>query len=223
MENPFAPNTASYKDFETLRDLEWHCTKCELESAQAKTWQVWRHQGLQLATNENGQFYKRVFCSTCGKVTVHRKLLSLEIIGDTKVRSGIPPKLAIRIKKLYQNEEAVLLRKLPPNLLEIDHRFPQVRWGQDEPENDVNMPVNEIRQKFILLSRSNNLLKSRYCERCVQTEKRGYFSGIRYWYTGDENWDKEISPYDERGCEGCFWYDPFQWRASLNELIENCS
>lgn len=113
MENPFAPNTASYKDFETLRDLEWHCTKCELESAQAKTWQVWRHQGLQLATNENGQFYKRVFCSTCGKVTVHRKLLSLEIIGDTKVRSGIPPKLAIRIKNFTRTKKLYYYESCP--------------------------------------------------------------------------------------------------------------
>ena len=112
-----------------------------------------------------------------------------------------------------------MLRQLPSRQLEIDHRFPQVRWDKDEDVNDPSMSTKEIKQRFILLNRSNNLLKSRYCERCVQTGQRGYFSGIRYWYKGNDNWDSNISPHDERGCEGCFWYDPYKWRKLLNKLI----
>ena len=220
MSNPFKPNTTSYHDWEVLKDLKWHCTKCELKSAQAKTWQVWRQRGIQLDMDEKGNFYKRIFCSNCKMVTVHRKLKSLEILEETKTRSGISPYLARRVKQVYKNEEAVFLREMSPNELEVDHKFPQVRWCEDEKENKSTMSDNEIKQKFILLTRSNNLLKSRYCERCVKTGKRGHFPGIYFWYKGDEYW-RGKNKCDEKGCVGCFWYDPYKWREELNKLIKN--
>ncbi len=42
--NPFKENSTSYQDFKTMSDLKWHCSKCELKSGQAKTWQVWRQE-----------------------------------------------------------------------------------------------------------------------------------------------------------------------------------
>jgi hypothetical protein len=216
--NPFKPNTTSYHDWEVLKDLKWHCTKCELKSGQAKTWQVWRQRGIQLDTDEKGNFYKRIYCSNCDMVTVHRKLKSLEILDDTKVRSGISSYLARKIKKVLNFEEAIYLREMPSRELEIDHKFPQVRWCKDEQENKVNMSEEEIKSKFILLTRSHNLLKSRFCEKCVKTGKRGYFPGIYFWYKGDENWNGK-DKCDESGCEGCFWYDPYKWREELNKIV----
>ena len=218
--NPFKPNTTSYHDWEVLKDLQWHCTKCELKSGQAKTWQVWRQNGIQLDTDEKGNFYKRIYCSKCDMKTIHRKLKSLEILEDTNARSGISPYLARKVKQVYNNQEAMLLREMPPRELEVDHKFPQVRWCKDEQENKITMNEEEIRSKFILLTRSNNLLKSRYCERCVKTGKRGHFPGIYFWYDGDENWRGE-NECDENGCVGCFWYDPYIWREELNKLINN--
>ena len=93
MTNPFKPNTTSHHDWEVLKDLNWHCTKCELKSAQAKTWQVWRQKWIQLDTDEKGNLYKRMHCPTCEATTVHRKLKSLEI-GV----SGDNDKLIINIK-----------------------------------------------------------------------------------------------------------------------------
>jgi len=168
-----------------MKDLKWHCTKCELKSVQAKTWQVWRQMGIQLDTDEKGNFYKKMYCQTCGKKTIHRKLKSLEVLDDTKVRSTIPAKLAKKVKEVLNYEEAVYLRKMPSKEIEIDHKFPQVRWCRDE-EKLNDMSEQEIKQKFILLTRSYNLLKSRFCERCVKTGKRGNFSGIYFWYKGDE-------------------------------------
>ena len=107
MSNPFKENTTSYNDWEVLKDLEWHCTKCELKSGQAKTWQVWRQSGIQLAKDEKDNFYKVQFCTNCDMNTVHRKLESLEILDDTKVRTGIPVSLARKIKIIYKNEEAL--------------------------------------------------------------------------------------------------------------------
>lgn len=72
----------------------------------------------------------------------------------------------------------------------------------------------------MLLNRSNNLLKSRYCERCFTDGKRGSFPGIKYWYRGNESWQGKDN-FDENGCVGCFWYDPYEWRKQLNEILKN--
>lgn len=218
--NPFKPGTTAYKDFETLSDLKWHCTKCELKSGQAKTWQVWRQEkGIQMDVDEIGKHDARIFCEKCKSKTVHRKMKSLEILPETKSRSGLPSLFTKRVKDLYKNEEAIFLRKLDSNLLEVDHKFPQVRWGGNEGKNDAKMTDEEIKSKFILLNRSNNLWKSRNCENCYKTGKRGCFPGIKFWYQGNEMWDSKIDKHNEIGCLGCFWHDPYKWREELNKIV----
>ena len=217
--NPFKEGTVSYHDFNILSDLKWHCTKCELKSGQAKTWQVWRQAGIQLDKDEKDNFYKTMFCKNCENKTVHRKLKTLAISEDTNVRSGIPQKLARKVKEILKYEEALFLRKIPPKELEVDHKFPQVRWGKNEDANNSGMSEKEIREKFILLSRSNNLLKSRYCEHCYKSGERGHFPGIYFWYKGTKHWDKKIDKHDEKGCIGCFWNNPCKWREELNDIV----
>jgi len=70
-----------------------------------------------------------------------------------------------------------------------------------------------------LLTRSNSLLKSRYCEKCFKNNKRGSFPGISFWYDGNEDWKGDL--HDEKGCMGCFWYDPYEWRKKLNEIVNS--
>ena len=219
MRNPFKKDSTQYIDFETMSDLKWHCTKCELKSGQAKTWQVWRQEkGIQLDKDENGNYYKKIFCKKCNQNTIHRKLKSLEILDNTKSRINISKNILKKIKEIYNNEEAVFLRKLSYNELEVDHKFPQIRWKNNE--EDFSKYSNEqLKDKFILLSRSNNLLKSRYCEKCFKTGKRGSFPGIEYWYEGNENWGN-FDKYDCKGCVGCFWNNPYKWRERLKELLE---
>jgi len=218
MNNPFKKGTTSHYDWEILKDLQWHCTKCELKSGQAKTWQIWRQEkGIQLDKDEKENWFKRQVCHTCNSTTIHRKLKALELLNETKSRSGISPTLAKKIKKIYGNKEAFLLRKISSNQLEVDHKFPQARWGGNEKENKPTMSEEEIRQRFILLNESNNSLKSRYCEKCVETGKRGVFPGIYFWHQGDENWQGD--KHDEKGCIGCFWYDPYKWREELNIIV----
>ena len=157
MTNPFKKGSTNYKDFETMSDLQWHCTKCELKSGQAKTWQVWRQEkGIQLDCDEKGHLFKKQYCPHCKSKTVFRKLASTELLPVSKARSGISAAVAKRVKALYENEEAVLLRKLSDRELEVDHRFPQIRWGQNEQDND-RLSDEELKAKFMLLSRSNNL------------------------------------------------------------------
>ncbi len=58
------------------------------------------------------------------------------------------------------------------------------------------MSEAEIKQKFQLLKKdgagNHNLLKSRNCEFCIKTGKRGTPLGIKFWYQGNENWPYNI-------------------------------
>jgi len=82
------------------------------------------------------------------------------------------------------------------------------------------MSEEEIKEKFILLTRSNNLLKSRFCERCFKIGERGNFPGIYFWFKGNKKWDEKIDKYDKKGCEGCFWNNPDKWREEINKAVD---
>jgi hypothetical protein len=94
-----------------------------------------------------------------------------------------------------------------------------VRWSKDETY-DPDMTENELHQKFQLLTRQHNLWKSRYCEHCAKTGERGTFIGIDFFAEGGAYWDSNTPKDSERGCHGCFWYDPEKWRKALNKLIQ---
>lgn len=220
MVNPFTVGTTSFHDYEILKDLSWHCSKCELRSWQAKTWQTWRDEyGIQFEEPSERRWEKRLFCQTCQKTTSHRQLKTLERLDVVSARSWIKPELAKRIKKIYQNEDAILLREFSPNLLEADHKFPQIRWNKNEDDNSILTDI-ELKNKFIALTRANNLWKSRQCEKCFKTWERWSFPWIYFWHKGEKNWDKNIDPYNEEWCKGCFWHDPYKWREELNNIIK---
>lgn len=221
MANPFKEWSKAYKDFETMSDLKWHCTKCELKSWQAKTWQVWKDEKwIQLWQDEKWNFYNITFCEKCWVKTYHRKLISTEILEALKPRSWVSQRLAKKIKDLYWNEEAFFLRIFPAGQLEADHKFPQKRWNKNEEDNN-NLSDKDLKSKFILLSRSNNLLKSRQCEKCFETWKRWKFPWIYFWYEWNEKWNEKINKHDERWCIWCFWHDPYKWREELNKKIKS--
>lgn len=156
-----------------------------------------------------------MFCKHCGTNTIHRKLKTTEIVETgLKTRTSIPPHIAKRAKDIYGCVDEYSVRVEPANQLEIDHRVPQVRWTDNEEDNS-NLSDNQITEKFMLLSRPNNLLKSRICEECVKTGKRGKgYKNIEFWYEGTEEYDEKI------GCVGCFWYNPTKWRDELNKKIK---
>jgi hypothetical protein len=210
---PFNQGTQIYRIFQLLSDGDWHCGKHELPGTQpAKAIQIIRQNGYEI---EN----KKTLCPVCGYKTVHRRLISITPSNRSVIRSSLPESLKRRIKAVFKCVEAVSQREYQPVELEVDHRFPQVRWSIPEDINDPGMSDAEIIAKFQLLSRQNNLWKSRYCERCKQTSVRGTFIGINYFYEGGPFWPKDIPDEDERGCHGCFWYNPDKWRKSLNDLI----
>jgi len=212
VKHPFNEGTKLAKVFTILADGDWHCGKHELPGTQpAKAIQIIRQHGFAV---EN----KSIYCDVCGYKTVHRKLISIEPIKPSFIRQQAASGLRKRVLKHYRNIEALTLRKMYPRQLEVDHRFPQVRWSKDE-SYDIEMPEEELHKKFQLLTRQNNLWKSRYCERCARTGERGTFIGINFFAEGGPNWDSKFKSDDKRGCYGCFWYDPEIWRQKLNEFI----
>jgi len=211
--HPFNEGTKLAQVFTILADGKWHCGKHELPGTQpAKAIQIIRQHGFSI---EN----KTTLCATCKDKTVHRRLVSTEPAKQSFVRQQFPAKLRKRILQHYNNIEAITLREMIPNELEVDHRFPQVRWSKNETF-DPNMSDNQLRNKFQLLTRQHNLWKSRYCEHCAQTGERGTFIGINFFAVGGPKWDPQYPTDDERGCYGCFWYDPDVWRQELNVLVD---
>ena len=94
---------------------------------------------------------------------------------------------------------------------EAEGNLYRIAQGQD----NSNLTDAQLMEKFMLLSRANNLLKSRICEECKKTGKRGKeYKVIEFWYEGDENYSEEI------GCKGCFWHDPTTWRSKLNDFVK---
>lgn len=219
--NPFTPWTNSHHDFEILKDLKWHCSKCELKSWQAKTWQTWRDEyWIQFEEPKERRREKRIFCENCWKTTSHRKLKTLGLLENISIRSWIKPKISKKVKEIYKNEEAFFLRDFTPNQLEVDHKFPQIRWNKNEDNND-NLSDKELKSKFILLSRSNNLLKSRQCEKCFKTWERWKFPWIYFWWKWNEKWDEKIDKHNEIWCIWCFWHDPYKWREEINKKLKS--
>ena len=86
-----------------------------------------------------------------------------------------------------------------------------------------SMDETAILANFQLLKKSNgsvshNLLKSRACERCYQTDKRGTPFGISFFYVGGPKWAR--AKKDAAGCLGCGWFDFSKWRISLNRILK---
>jgi len=212
--NPYKEGTVRHQIFEVLKDLRWHCSQHEFSSSQpAKTLQTMRQEGMQF--EKVGQNWeKRMFCSSCGKKTSHRRLISLDK-GKDMTRGNIPESLKKRIRKLYSFKDEITESKVTGRTIEVDHRVPQIRWSEKEQDNDPNMSDEEIRKKFMTLSRENNLLKSRHCEKCFKTGKRQPLLGIKFFFKGSEDY---IEPL---GCQGCGWHNPKGWKEELNNTINS--
>lgn len=210
--SPFKAGTRIAHIFQMLADGAWHCGQHELPGTQpAKQIQKIRQHGFDVEK-------KTIYCPTCGHKTVHRRLVSTSPTHASTTRLRLPHTLRERILAYYGHTEAITMRRMPQAQLEIDHRFPQVRWSHDE-SIDPYMPNAELAHRFQLLTRANNLWKSRYCEHCLATGQRGTFMGIGYFASGSAQWEPAFAADDERGCMGCFWYHPEHWRQSLNALL----
>lgn len=214
--------------FDILSDQNFHCRKCAQQIIGSEQLAGGGGvQGLQRGTkNRPGLVIETIseYCDLCGKKTKWDRWTGE--FQQSNSASGIPPKLQKKVLNHYGYIDTIEQRKRQAHELVIDHRRPMERWGESEENNNVDMTEEEIQQKFQLLKKddsgNHNLLKSRACEKCIETGKRGYPMGIKYYYEGDENWPEDCPTKgkdSERGCIGCGWYDFEEWRKSLNSEI----
>ena len=221
--------TLQYQYFQILKDCEWHCRKCAARTVDSE----------QLAGGGGVGGFRRGnrgrpglniaseirTCPTCGATGKWDRWDGT--FKNANAASGLPQKLQMRILKHYGYTDVIEQRVRQAHALVIDHRFPMERWGAAEPRNPVDMPEEEIERKFQLLKKdesgNHNLLKSRACERCIDTGKRGYLFGIKFYYAGAEDWPSDCPPFGpdaERGCIGCGWYDVEEWRKKVASRLE---
>lgn len=222
------PNSSQLKVFSLLSDGQWHCRTCEGKQVASEQYAGGGGiQGLERGTKSRPGLQletKRDFCKICDKKTTWDRWTGQ--IKPSNAPSGMPKKLADKILEFYDYKDVIENRKKPAHELVIDHRFPMERWDKIESKHDVNMNEIEIKRKFQLLKKdsagNHNLLKSRSCERCIKTGKRGEPMGIRFWYSGGEDWPENIPQFGaeaEAGCVGCGWYDFESWRNALNATL----
>lgn len=93
---------------------------------------------------------------------------------------------------------------------EVDHKN---GW-----KNNMDVMKNLSTQRyedFQPLSKAANDAKRQFCKECRKCGKRYDAKQLGYpisFYKGGINHDKTAT-----GCEGCFWYDPIEFRKHLIE------
>lgn len=210
--------SATYKVLAALYSGEWECRVCgpvpKINPQPAARLRDLKKKGYIIGS-------QRRFCSNCNKKTMHDILIMLPNIESkfdhgNELRKPMSLTLKKRIKSILGFREVCFNVIRSDVELLIDHKFPSQRWNQPESDNLNDMPEKAIRRKFQLLSNQTNMWKSRYCDTCVKTGKRGEFMGLKWYYKGDENWNGKTE-FDEKGCIGCPWYDLETWKVKFLE------
>ncbi len=226
----FGKDTKVYQVYQALKDWQWHCLECEY--AHVGTTQIAGGAGIQGlqrgAKSRSGMSINsgNHYCATCDKQTRHDRWTG-NLVSAIPAPS-MPAEFALRVVNLLGSRDVVEQTERPPNQLTVDHKLPMLRWNANTRASQssfADMTDEDIRAKFQLLKASNgsvshNLLKSRACERCFRTGRRGTPFGIAYFYEGTERWQTDDRT-DPQGCVGCGWYDFDLWRARLNDFVQS--
>lgn len=210
--------SATYKVLAALYSGDWECRVCgpvpNVNPQPAARLRDLKKRGYIIGS-------KRKPCVTCNQKTMHDILVMLPSIEKrfdhgNELRKPMSEILKKRIKSLLGYKEVCFNVVRSDVELLVDHKFPSQRWNEPESDNPNDMAVVEIEKKFQLLSNQTNMWKSRYCDTCVRTGKRGDYMGLKWYFSGDENW-QGATQNDENGCIGCPWHDLELWKAKLSE------
>jgi hypothetical protein len=144
--------------------------------------------------------------------------------GGTSGYETWSPELRRRIVGLLNSIDVYENARRNPNSLIPDHKFPEIRWDNTVKRNSLaDLTDEEIKRDFQLVNNQRNQQKREACRSCFQSGIRPDFLGIKYFYSGNCEWDPDTpirGKKAELGCVGCGWYDMEKWRNSLNSLLD---
>lgn len=188
---------------------KWTCGYCGSNSNQpAATFRELKKRGYKFEEPTPGRWGKEMWCPECSAYRTHYKLLALEPVLPEHERCPIDKRSRERVLTLLGGRDAFTGGSIS-SVAEIDHKTP---WTRMEGDLDIrSLSDEQIRQHFQLLTREHNLLKDRMCGRCKAENIRPPFLGIKFWYSGTENYCGS--------CYGCGWYDGVRWREELNKKL----
>lgn len=201
---------------------KWMCTYClqEGNTNPSRRIQALKDFGYTLATKTG------CHCEKCNRS--RRTFIMMLPIDRDGIGNGYEqwtPYLRKRIISVLGGKDAYSDK--PNDSVLPDHKFPEIRWDKTtKAVNPDDMPEEQIRAKFQLLTNQNNEAKREACRKCKQTGKRPHPYGIKFYYDNDgkgtEDWNapKEYGHEAEQGCIGCCWYDFDEWRKTLKKVIE---
>ncbi len=204
--------------FDKLVKGGWQCICTFPENPNwARRIQVLKEYGYTLATDT-----KR-YCEICKENNTH--LILLPIKRNSVKGNGYETWSPFLRKKIIKVLNGIDVYENVKNTNCLpDHKFPEIRWDKDtKTENPDDMTNEEIIRKFQLLTNQRNQQKREVCRTCFQTGKRGYLFGIKYYYSGNEDWNCPVQKGKnaELGCVGCGWYDIAEWRKQVLKILEN--
>lgn len=146
---------------------------------------------------------KRVRCDVHNVTETKDKIVQPYITGNAYARATYTPKEFATIRKTLGHRDAFTGIHSTTNP-EVDHRIPVTRLkqldGHQEAKVDVSNPA-AVKEQYQLLTRDNNLYKSRICEKCVKTNKKpSKFLSIKIPVSigGGQTYDK-----DRNNCFSC--------------------
>ncbi|MDE2854981.1 MAG: restriction endonuclease [Chloroflexota bacterium] len=227
-EDKFRDGTLQKRVFQVIKDMRWHCRKCEYDHVDSG--QLAGGGGFQGLKRGSGSRAGLIlesedrFCYDCDRVTRQDRWTGE---FQSSVNTGsMPDEFIDTVMRVFGSRDVIENTMRRVHELTIDHKLPMKRWN---PESNAiltdyrNMDETEIKDHFQLLKKSNgavshNMLKSRACEHCFATGERGKPFGIDFFYSGGPLWlpaDKR----DPNGCIGCGWYDFAVWRDRLNQVL----
>ena len=172
---------------------------------------VGKYQGLQLLngagwSRDDGPFGRKYIVERDKSKTPGNCTDAIRTVG---FNTGDPYSAYIDpvIKRRIQAQRCVILGTSNP---EVDHKNGLKNEGR------VMLNENQRYEDFQPLSKAANDAKRQYCKECRLTGIRYDAKRLGYpmsYYKGEAHHNNE-----ENACEGCYWYDPLEFKKHLMQI-----
>lgn len=170
---------------------------------------VGKYQGLQLLngagwSRDDGPFGKKYLIERDRSRTLGNKVDAIRTVGFNN--GEYSQHIRQDIKKTVCSQRCVVLGTSNP---ECDHK--NGRKNEDRVMKNEEQKLSD----FQPLSKAANDAKRQFCKECKRTGIRFDAKLLGYpmsYYKGGAKHNG-----NEDGCEGCYWYDPLEFRRHLQE------